>query len=74
MFLCIATKPLNDNTTGFRFNLFGVKGLTRKRQKVRRWGLAKGKAMKALHLGKRSIYIEKSTNKTTTRRVRHFAG
>ena len=74
MFICIATKPLNDRTDGFRFNLCGLKGLTRKRQKVRRWGLAKGKSMQAVHLGKRSIYLEKGANKTTTRRVRHFAG
>jgi len=74
MFICIATKPLNDRTDGFRFNLCGFKGLTRKRQKVSRWGLAKGKAMQALHFGKRSIYIEKSVNKITSRRVRHFAG
>jgi|TARA_R110001606_G_C14839607_1_gene585555 hypothetical protein len=74
MFICIATKPLNDRTDGFRFNLLGLKGLTRKRQKVRRWGLAKGKSMQAVHLGKRSIYLEKSANKASTRRVRHFAG
>lgn len=74
MFLCIATKPLNDRTDGFRFNMCGLKGLTRKRQTVKRWGVAKGKCMKAVHLGKRSIYFEKGTNKITGRRVRHFAG
>ena len=31
-FTCIAIKPLNDGTKGFRFNILGVKGLTRKRQ------------------------------------------
>ena len=74
MFICIATKPLNDRTDGFRFNLCGLKGLTRKRQTVKRWGVSKGKCMKAVHLGKRSIYFEKGTNKITCRRVRHFAG
>ena len=74
MFICIATKPLNDRTDGFRFNMCGLKGLTRKRQTVKRWGVAKGKCMKAVHLGKRSIYFEKGTNKITGRRVRHFAG
>ena len=31
MFALIATKPLNDDTNGFRFNVLGLKGLTRKR-------------------------------------------
>jgi hypothetical protein len=74
MFVCIATKPLNDRTDGFRFNFLGLKGLTRKRVSIKRYGIAQGKCMKALHIGKRSVYFEKSNNKTSSRRVRHFAG
>ena len=64
MFYCIATKALKDGTQGFRFNVCGVKGLTRKRLFKRRWGIAKGKSMVSLHIGKRSVYIERKTNKT----------
>jgi hypothetical protein len=74
MFVCIATKPLNDGTRGFRFNLVGVKGLTRKRQSKKRYGVQRGSCMTALHLGKRSVYLEKTLNKLGSRRVRHFAG
>ena len=74
MFICIATKPLNDRTNGFRFNLLGLKGLTRKRQSIKRYGITNGKCMKALHIGKRSLYFEQRSNATSTRRVRHFAG
>ena len=49
---------LNDGTNGFRFNIAGIKGLTRKRQAIKRYGFKWGDAMTALHLGKRSIYIE----------------
>jgi hypothetical protein len=49
---------LNDGTNGFRFNIAGIKGLTRKRQAIKRYGIKWGDAMTALHLGKRSIYIE----------------
>ena len=74
MFVCIATKPLNDGTRGFRFNVAGFKGLTRKRIHEKRYGIYKGECMTAYHFGKRSIYIEKPTNKRASRRVRHFAG
>lgn len=74
MFYCIATKALKDGTQGFRFNVCGVKGLTRKRLFKRRWGIAKGKSMVSLHIGKRSVYIERKTNKTKGKRIRHFAG
>ena len=74
MFVWIATKPLNDRTDGFRFNFLGIKGLTRKRVSIKRYGIAQGKCMKALHIGKRSVYFKKSNNKTSSRRVRHFAG
>ena len=74
MFLCIATKPLNDGTNGFRFNFVGIKGLTRKRKTTKRFGITTGDCTKALHFGFRSIYIEQKRNKTTKRRIRHFAG
>lgn len=74
MFYCIATKALKDGTQGFRFNVCGVKGLTRKRLRKRRWGIAKGKSMVSLHIGLRSVYIERKTNKTKGKRIRHFAG
>ena len=75
MFYCIATKPLNDRTNGFRFNVLGIKGLTRKRKTFSRgFKLEAGNCMTALHLGKRTVYVERKSNRTTTRRVRHFAG
>ena len=74
MFVCIATKPLNDGTRGFRFNLVGFKGLTRKRQSKKRYGVQRGSCMTALHLGKRSVYLEQKPNRTSKRRIRHFAG
>ena len=75
MFAIIATKPLNDRTEGFRFNILGKKGIFRKR-KIKSNGI-KFKALNsmiALHFFKRTIYLEKKANRTTGRRVRHFAG
>ena len=69
MFVLFATKPLNDDTKGFRFNILGIKGLTRKR-----YGINNGTCMKAYHLGKRSIYFETTSNRTTARQFKHFAG
>ena len=75
MFVCIATKPLNDGTNGFRFNFAGLKGLTRKRIKASRgWGVERGKCTTKIHLGKRTVYLECKPNRTSTRRIRHFAG
>tara|TARA_R110000822_G_scaffold237312_3_gene367804 strand:- start:644 stop:868 length:225 start_codon:yes stop_codon:yes gene_type:complete len=74
MFVCIATKELKDGTNGFRFNVCGVKGLTRKRQKARRWGIKRGKSMIAFHVGLRSVYFEQKLNRQSNKRVRHFAG
>ena len=75
MFYCIATKPLNDRTNGFRFNMIGLKGLTRKRKHASRgYKLDFGNCMTAIHLGKRTIYIERKPNRNSERRVRHFAG
>ena len=74
MFVLLATKPLNDNTKGFRFNFIGIKGLTRKRSTVNRLGITKGQCMTGYHLGKRSVYIERKPNRTSSRKLQHFAG
>lgn len=76
MFLILATKPLNDRTRGFRFNALGLKGLVRIRKKKSR-GLSlfnRTGCMTAHHLWRLSVYIEKRRNKTTKRRLSHFAG
>lgn len=75
MFVCIATKPLNDGTNGFRFNFAGIKGLTRKRMNLSRgWSVERGKCTTKIHLGKRTVYLERKPNRTSKRRIRHFAG
>ena len=74
MFVLFATKPLNDDTKGFRFNILGIKGLTRKRKIMKRYGINNGTCMKAYHFGKRSIYFETKSNRTTARQFKHFAG
>ena len=72
MFIIFATKPLCDRTKGFRFNVLGVKGLTRKRKlKSRGWHIHKDNCMTAIHMGKRSVYIERNQPK---RKLHHFAG
>ena len=74
MFLIFATKPLFDRTEGFRFNVFGFKGLYRKpKYKVRPLSFVTGPCTKAVHFGKRSIYIERADN-TYYRALHHFAG
>ena len=77
MFACIATKPLNDRTEGFRFNFLGAKGIFRKRKiKSRGLGVQHLKTMTALHIFKRTIYLENASNShvANPRRLRHFAG
>lgn len=75
MFAIVATKPLNDNTKGFRYNFFGVKGLVRVRKvKSRGFKLEQGECMVKLHLGKVTIYKEVRANKKTMRILHHFAG
>jgi hypothetical protein len=52
--------PLNDGTQGFRFRFGKVKGLYRKRAFLKR-KLAlttQGDTTVALHMGKRSLYVE----------------
>ena len=75
MFVLFATKPLNDGTKGFRFNFAGIKGLTRKRKNLKRsFKIDSSGCMTALHLGKRSLYIERKPNRKTDRKLCHFAG
>ena len=42
MFVILATKPLNDGTNGFRFNILGNKGIYRKRKIEKRYGKSQG--------------------------------
>ena len=76
MFVIFATKPLNDGTKGFRFNLLGQKGLLRNRSiKSRGFSLFNRDAcMTAHHIGKFSLYVEHNRNKVTERKFWHFAG
>ena len=75
MFILFATKPLNDGTNGFRFNFAGIKGLTRKRKNLKRsFKIDSSGCMTAVHLGKRSLYIERKPNRQTKRKLCHFAG
>ena len=58
--MILATKPLNDGTKGFRFNLMGRKGVYRKRSRDSRgWLNVTHGEMKGYHMGKRSLYIHK---------------
>jgi len=72
MFVIIATKPLNDGTSGFRFNILGKKGLFRKRGgKSLPRAKRVGPTMNAYDMGKFSLYLEK---KRPARKLAHFAG
>jgi hypothetical protein len=72
MFLIFATKPLNDRTSGFRFNVLGQKGLVRRRKvKSKQWSVSVGDCMARVDMGKVSLYLE---SKSTIRVLRHFAG
>lgn len=78
MFIIFATKPLNDRTKGFRFNVLGVKGIVRVRQFVSRgWFTRCGKSgeMSGRNFGRMSVYIERKSNRANVgRKLRHFAG
>ena len=74
MKIIVATKPLNDGTKGFRFNLLGMKGLLRKRSRKSR-GIKlfkRDECMTAHHVGKFSLYVERKGN--SQRKLFHFAG
>ena len=71
MFVILATKPLDDGTKGFRFNILGSKGIYRKRKIEKRYGKTQGDCMTGYHFGKRSLYMEQAAPK---RKLCHFAG
>jgi len=71
MFVILATKPLNDGTDGFRFNILGSKGIYRKRKIEKRYGKSQGDVMTGYHFGRRSLYVTQAAPK---RRLYHFAG
>ena len=71
IFLIVATKPLNDGTKGFRFNVLGRKGLYRARNSKKRRGVSSGDSMVGYHYGRRSLYLEHGYSK---RKLQHFAG
>ena len=61
---------LNDGTDGFRFRFMGRDGLYRPRKFKRRYGLSKGKTFNALHMGRRTIHLER---KKTERPLWNFS-
>ena len=71
MFVILATKPLNDGTDGFRFNILGSKGIYRKRKIEKRYGKSHGACMNGYHFGKRSLYLQQAVPR---RKLCHFAG
>lgn len=71
-FLICAAKPLNDGTKGFRFNIFGQKGLVRlRKRKSNGFNVKTDDCMTRINLGKLTVYMERGA---TIRRLRHFAG
>lgn len=72
MFIIFATKPLNDRTKGFRFNVLGQKGLVRlRKRKSNGWNVHHDDCMTRINMGKLSVYFEHGA---TIRALRHFAG
>ena len=72
MFLIVATKPLNDGTKGFRFNVLGQKGFYRKRaNKSNGIKTQRGNTFYQIHVAKRTLAFER---KDATNKLRHFAG
>ena len=71
-FTCISIKSNNDGTSGFRFNILGIKGLVRRRKRDSR-GLkyVNGSCFHHFHMFKTTVYIEK---KKTVNPLGHFAG
>lgn len=77
MFVIITTKPLNDGTKGFRFNVLGKKGIVRLRKCKNNGYLTRcgSHEMPGLNFGKLSVYVERKANTfNNDRRIRHFAG
>ena len=72
MFYIIATKPLNDGTSGFRFNFLGKKGLVRRRKVLSRgFRIERKKCVTAVHARRLTVYTEHAKN---PRLFQHFAG
>ena len=72
MFYIIATKPLNDGTVGFRFNVLGRKGIVRRRKILSRgYRIERKKNMTALHMRRLTVYLERAN---TSKQLYHFAG
>ena len=71
----IKTKPLT-NENGFRFNLLGIKGLTRKRKSLSRGFklFDRGDCMVGFHFGKRTLWFEPKRNTNSLRKLWDFAG
>jgi len=72
MFMIIATKPLNDGTVGFRFNLLGRKGIVRRRKILSRgYRIERKKSMVTIHARRLTVYLEHANN---PKQLQHFAG
>lgn len=52
------TKPLNDNTSGFRFNTRNFSGIYRKRKTKAAYRVVQGATFTKIELGKRVVYLE----------------
>ena len=53
-------KPINDGSTGWRYNFGLVKGIIRVRKEKKRWEITKGKDMNGVHFGRYSVYFSKN--------------
>ena len=72
LFLIFASAPLNDGTKGFRFNVFGQKGLLRlRKRKNNGFNVKADVCMTRVNMGRLSVYFEHGA---TVRKLRHFAG
>lgn len=61
---------LNDGSKGARFYLFGLKGIYRKRiSKSKGVKISDGKSTKIIDFFKRTVYLEKRTNKRSNRKL-----
>ena len=55
--------------------VLGMKGMLRKRKHLSRgYRVEMGKAMRKVHLGKVTVYLETKGNSHSVRQLRHFAG
>ena len=63
-------RPLNDGTQGARFYIFGLKGIYRKRAlKSKGLRISNGKSTRIIDIFKRTIYLEKRSNKRSNRKL-----